>query len=192
MRKGQGKLREVLEDAGGGLSSKRWTRISGGISLPANDGDLKAWELDLSGGPGGKKEPVKIAAIRHAGSYHAMDAMCSKCGWELWRGEVVTTGGDSAADVESAAAAAASVACPLCGTTYGLMDGRVGAPVKRAGLAGWVGGLARQATVQEAATPARIYPLRVLPPDYDGAAAGGGGSDGETAASSPQIFIDLA
>eukprot|EP00953_Heterococcus_sp_UTEX-ZZ885_P009938 5822-Heterococcus_DN1.PRE.1 len=38
------------------------------------------------------------------------------------------------------------VACPLCGVTYACADGSVGDTLKRSGLSGWVGGLAKLAT----------------------------------------------
>ncbi|CAM9629096.1 unnamed protein product [Chrysoparadoxa australica] len=138
--KGKGK-----KGKGGG--QRAWSLVSG-VTLPAKEGEMKAWELDLGWEEAG---PTKLAAIKHQGSYYAMESACTKCAWDLWKGDVLPADGKDSA----------RVACPLCGTTYKLANGAPGEPIKRSGLAGWVGGLAQQSTNFQQATTAKTFPVRV-------------------------------
>lgn len=57
------------------------------------------------------------------------------------------------------------VACPTCATTFGLSNGKKGPPLKRKGLAKFVGGLAKQATADASLNDARAY---IITRDEDG------------------------
>jgi hypothetical protein len=49
------------------------------------------------------------------------------------------------------------VACPACATTFSLKTGLRGPPIKRSGLAGFVGGLAKTATQSDEMKDAKAF-----------------------------------
>ena len=51
------------------------------------------------------------------------------------------------------------LACPTCATTYALSSGKAGPPLKRKGLAAFVGNLAKTATAQEAERNAKAFAI---------------------------------
>ena len=57
------------------------------------------------------------------------------------------------------------IACPTCATTYGMVTGKKGPPLKRTGLAGFVGNLAKTATVDASSKDAKAY---IITRDDDG------------------------
>ena len=111
------------------------------------DGLAGSWSVAPSSGELGKCALGNI-------SFALSPSACSKCAWDLYKGKLVDLGGDNPA-----------IACPLCGATYRLSDGRVGEPVEvsKEGFGGMVGGLARTATAANKAQNARCYPVRVDP-----------------------------
>lgn len=57
------------------------------------------------------------------------------------------------------------VACPTCSTTFSLISGKYGPPIKRTGLAGFVGNLAKTATAGEKVNNAEAFQITM---DEDG------------------------
>ncbi len=53
------------------------------------------------------------------------------------------------------------IACPTCSTTFSLRNGKHGPAIKRTGLAGFVGSLAKSATIGDAAADAKAFKLTV-------------------------------
>ena len=130
--------------------AKRWTLVSG-VSVPQSNGELKGWSLPTAEG----SPDLEITAVQYDDKLFALSpSACSKCAWDLYKGKLVDLGGDNPA-----------IACPLCGATYRLSDGRVGEPVEvsKEGFGGMVGGLARTVTAANKAQNARCYPVRVDP-----------------------------
>ena len=63
---------------------------------------------------------------------------CPRCGFDLYRGDLIAN--------DPGWKDLPRVACPTCATTYSLSSGKYGPPLKKTGLAGFVSGLAKQAT----------------------------------------------
>lgn len=93
----------------------------------------------------------------------AIQGNCPRCSFDLWKGNFLA---DS--DVWDDAPC---VACPTCSTTYSFRTGKVGPPMKRTGLAGFVGNLAKSATINESMRDAKVF---VITRDDDEDTDGGG------------------
>mmetsp|Transcript_59084 Transcript_59084/g.163213 ORF Transcript_59084/g.163213 Transcript_59084/m.163213 type:complete len:213 (-) Transcript_59084:296-934(-) len=124
-----------------------WTAVNG-VSIP-QPGKIKAWALPL--GAGGKEKI--LTCVNYASDLHVFDSSCTKCAWDMWKGDVVPTENEP------------RIACPLCGTTYVLSSGEPRAALKREGFQGWVGGLARTSTAAEQATTLTRYPAKISVPE---------------------------
>jgi nitrite reductase/ring-hydroxylating ferredoxin subunit len=72
------------------------------------------------------------------GKLYALQGDCLRCAFDLWKGDLIAD--DPAWDDLP------RLACPTCATTFSLKTGLRGPPIKRSGLAGFVGGLAKTAT----------------------------------------------
>jgi nitrite reductase/ring-hydroxylating ferredoxin subunit len=96
-----------------------------------------------------------MVATKVGGRYYALQGECPRCGFDLWRGALLVDdrGGGGGAAFDDLP----RVACPTCSTTYSLRNGKVGPPLKRSGLAGFVGNLAKTATATEAGKNAKAY-----------------------------------
>lgn len=57
------------------------------------------------------------------------------------------------------------VACPTCGTTFSFRTGKHGPAIKRTGLAGFVNGLAKSATITDSSKDAKAF---IITRDADG------------------------
>lgn len=81
-----------------------------------------------------------------------MQGECPRCGFDLFKGDIVTDEafGDSPGDLPR-------IACPTCATTFSLRTGKPGPALKRTGLAGFVGGLAKTATVNDSGAVAKAF-----------------------------------
>jgi nitrite reductase/ring-hydroxylating ferredoxin subunit len=99
-----------------------------GVTLPA-EGTMKGWEFG---------EKVTMACSNVGGRFYAVQGDCPRCAFDLWKGDLIAD--DPAWDELP------RVACPTCATTFSMVTGRYGPPLKRRGLAGFVGGLAKTAT----------------------------------------------
>jgi nitrite reductase/ring-hydroxylating ferredoxin subunit len=87
------------------------------------------------------------------GFYFAIQGECPRCAFDLWKGDLITN--------DEAWEDLPRVACPTCATTYSMRSGTYGPPIKRSGLQGFVSGLAKSATAQEANKSAKSYIVNV-------------------------------
>lgn len=127
----KGKLRELR--SGSAPKKKRPDLVPvPGITPPAR-GKLKGWEI-------GRERPVRLVAARIGDQLYALESTCSRCAWELEKGDIVD---------------GPAVSCALCGQTYSLSSGMPGAVVERSGLNQWLGSLARNAPTTNVAKSAR-------------------------------------
>jgi len=118
-----------------------------GVSLPAG-GKVKGWEFG---------EGVRMACANVGGRYYALEGQCPRCGFDLWKGDLLVD--DPGFDDLP------RLACPTCGTTYAMSTGKRGPPVKRTGLQGFVGNLAKSATLGDASKDAKSF---MITRDEDG------------------------
>lgn len=138
-RRGKGGLKKSLDPASSGdkfakskspmnaLNNGRGQEITG-VTLPA-EGTIKGWEFG---------ENVRMACANVNGRFYALEGECPRCAFELWKGDLISD--------DPAWEDCPRVACPTCATTYSFRTGKHGPPLKRKGLAGIVGGLAKTAT----------------------------------------------
>jgi nitrite reductase/ring-hydroxylating ferredoxin subunit len=117
-----------------------------GVTLPS-EGTMKGWEF-------GNQTTMTCANV--GGKFYAVSGECPRCGFDLWKGEIVT---------DPAFEDLPRVACPTCATTFGLRSGKYGPPIKRTGLAGFVNGLAKTATSGDKPKDAQAYEITL---DDDG------------------------
>jgi nitrite reductase/ring-hydroxylating ferredoxin subunit len=119
------------------LNNGRGQEITG-VTMPAL-GNMKGWEFG---------EGKSIACANVDGNYYAVQGNCPRCGFDLYKGDIIT---DEAFDDLP------RIACPTCATTFGLKTGYSGPALKRTGLAGFVTGLAKSATMQDAYENAKAF-----------------------------------
>jgi nitrite reductase/ring-hydroxylating ferredoxin subunit len=96
------------------------------------------------------------------GTYYALQGECPRCGFDLYRGDLLSDERDIDAGWEDLP----RVACPTCATTYSMKTGIHGPPIQRTGLQGFVTGLAKQSTSTSANKNAKVYTITV--DDTDG------------------------
>ena len=114
-----------------------------GVTLPAAN-KVKGWEFG---------DNKKMACFNVDDNYYAVDGICSRCGFDLWKGKVL-----SDVDVWGPDPV---VACPTCSTTYNIKSGVPGPPMKKEGWFGFVNDLAQTATTKEAGKPVTAYAITV-------------------------------
>ena len=129
------------------LNNGRGQEITG-VSLPA-EGTLKGWEFGNN---------VRMACANVNGNLYALQGACPRCAFDLFKGDLIT-------DPDSGWKDLPRVACPTCATTYSLKTGQRGPPLKRTGLAGFVGGLAKTATINDEYKDANAF---IITRDEDG------------------------
>jgi nitrite reductase/ring-hydroxylating ferredoxin subunit len=91
-----------------------------------------------------------MVAAKAGGKYYALQGECPRCGFDLWKGDLIATDSEGFQDLPR-------VACPTCGTTYSMKNGKSGPPLKRGRVAGFVGNLAKTATATEAGRDAKVF-----------------------------------
>ena len=136
-KRGKGTLKRIMDgddtvsnkkgDSIGALNRGKGQEITG-VTLPA-EGMVKGWEFG---------DKVTMACANVGGRFYAVQGDCPRCGFDLWKGDLIAN--DPAWDELP------RLACPTCATTYSMTTGRYGPPLKRTGLAGFVGNLAKTAT----------------------------------------------
>jgi nitrite reductase/ring-hydroxylating ferredoxin subunit len=144
-------LNRILEDDSSSSFSNKRSINSGkgqeitGVTLPAN-GQLKGWEF-------GEQQRLVCANVGNS-RYYALQGNCPRCGFDLWKGELLLENTATATnkDVERP-----SVACPTCRTTYSLRTGKPGPALAKPGWQVVMGQLAQTATVGKGQQPARVY-----------------------------------
>mmetsp|Transcript_235 Transcript_235/g.296 ORF Transcript_235/g.296 Transcript_235/m.296 type:complete len:132 (+) Transcript_235:17-412(+) len=90
-KKGRRKLRDLTEE-----STQKFIPIPG-ISPPV-EGKLKGWEL------GPEEKPLRLVAARINGKIYVFEAACSRCSWDLNKGQIIDN----------------HIVCALCGQSYNL------------------------------------------------------------------------
>ena len=142
----KGNLKQILdnEEASKSNSVKAMNQGRGqeitGVTLPAV-GTIRGWEF---------AKGVRVACANVGGKYYAVQGDCPRCSFDLYRGKLVT-------DVDAFGADLPRVACPTCSTTFSFKTGKAGPPLKQSGLAGWVGNLAKTATMDSAQKDAKTF-----------------------------------
>ena len=111
-------------------------------------GKIKGWEFG---------EKVTLACANVGGRFYALQGDCPRCAFDLWKGDLIVD--------DPAFEDLPRVACPTCSTTFSLETGKYGPALKRTGLAGLVGNLAKSATAGEAAKDAKAFLISI---DEDG------------------------
>jgi len=111
-----------------------------GVTLPA-EGNVKGWAF-------GKDQQIACANVE--GKFYAIQGKCPRCAFDLFKGDVVT-------DAEAFGKDVPRLACPTCATTYSLRTGAHGPALKRTGLAGFVGGLTKTATINDSSENAKCF-----------------------------------
>lgn len=148
-KRGKGGLQQRLLDGGGSgrnINQGRGQEITG-VTLPA-PGKLKGWEFG---------DGVRLVCANVDGKLYAVQGDCPRCGFDLWKGDIINN--EAFSDLPR-------VACPTCSTTFGLRSGKSGPPLKRSGLQGFVGGLAKTATVDKSTLNAKVF--KITRDDDDG------------------------
>lgn len=120
------------------LNQGRGQEITG-VTLPA-EGKIKGWEFG---------NDLRMAAAQVDGNFYAVQGECPRCAFDLWKGTLVT---DDAFGPDLP-----RVACPTCATTFSLKTGTHGPALKRTGLSGFVGRLAKTATINDASRDVKAY-----------------------------------
>jgi nitrite reductase/ring-hydroxylating ferredoxin subunit len=136
---GKGNLKKSL--SGESVSKKKGNSVNSlnqgkgqeitGVTLPA-DGAIKGWEFG---------EGQQMACANVDGTFYAIQGDCPRCAFDLWKGDLIAN--------DPAWEELPRVACPTCSTTYSFVSGKCGPPIKRTGLAAFVGKLAKTATAAE-------------------------------------------
>eukprot|EP00558_Chaetoceros_sp_UNC1202_P003041 CAMPEP_0197236294 /NCGR_PEP_ID=MMETSP1429-20130617/3451_1 /TAXON_ID=49237 /ORGANISM="Chaetoceros sp., Strain UNC1202" /LENGTH=168 /DNA_ID=CAMNT_0042695049 /DNA_START=92 /DNA_END=598 /DNA_ORIENTATION=- len=152
-RRGKGDLKVGLA---GGSSSKKITSEKSavaslnqgrgqeitGVTMPT-PGTVKGW------GFGDRKS---VACANVDGEFYAIQGECPRCAFDLFKGDIINDEGFT--DLPR-------IACPTCSTTYSMKSGVHGPPVKRTGLAGFVGNLAKTATINDASSNAVAFSISI-------------------------------
>jgi len=136
-RRGKKSLEKSLKDE---PNVSRLGQEITGVTLPT-EGAIKGWEF-------GQDKRIACANVGND-QFYALQADCPRCGFDLYKGDLIT---DRVAFEDCP-----RIACPTCSTTYGLRSGEPGPPLKRTGLAGWVGNLAKTATADSSYKKATVF-----------------------------------
>eukprot|EP00591_Stephanopyxis_turris_P011947 CAMPEP_0195516232 /NCGR_PEP_ID=MMETSP0794_2-20130614/7019_1 /TAXON_ID=515487 /ORGANISM="Stephanopyxis turris, Strain CCMP 815" /LENGTH=193 /DNA_ID=CAMNT_0040644779 /DNA_START=78 /DNA_END=659 /DNA_ORIENTATION=- len=151
-RRGKGNLKRNLESSSSPRSQKDVKSLNKGkgqeitgVTLP-QEGKIKGWEFGN----------VQMATTQIDGRYYALQGTCPRCGFDLFKGKLVN---------EEAFGNEPVVACPTCSTTFSFKTGKPGPPYRTTGLAGFVSGLAKTATIKDASKSAVAY---VITRELDG------------------------
>lgn len=99
-----------------------------------------------------------MACANIDGSYYAIQGDCPRCGFDLFKGDLIAK--------DEAFEDLPRIACPTCATTFSLSTGKHGPALKRSGLQGFVTGLAKQSTLNNDVKDAKAF--RITVDDDDG------------------------
>lgn len=97
-----------------------------------------------------------MACCNVNGRYFAIQGECPRCAFDLWKGDLIADDDAAWEDLDLP-----RVSCPTCSTTYSMRTGKYGPPLKRKGLQAFVSGLAKSATVNDAAKDAKAFVITV-------------------------------
>lgn len=154
-KKRRGSLQRIVretENSSGGTSSVpnqgKGQEITG-VTLPAQN-KLKGWEF-------GEKQRMVCANVKD--QFYAIQGDCPRCGFDLWKGTLITEQDDPKNVISLP-----SVACPTCATTYSLSTGKHGPTYSK--TSSFLTGLAQTATIDSADQDAKAF--RILRDPQDG------------------------
>jgi len=119
------------------LNQGRGQEITG-VTLPA-EGSVKGWEFGAG---------MSVACANIEGNFYAIQGACPRCAFDLYKGDIIT---------DEAFGDLPRIACPTCATTFSFRTGTHGPALKRTGLAGFVGGLTKTATVNDSNRDAMAF-----------------------------------
>jgi nitrite reductase/ring-hydroxylating ferredoxin subunit len=111
-------------------------------------GGVKGWEFG---------DKVRMVCANVGGRFYALEGQCPRCAFDLWKGDLIYD--------DPGWEDLPRIACPTCATTYSMTNGKKGPPLKRSGLAGFVGNLAKTATVDASTADAKAF---IITRDDDG------------------------
>ena len=111
-------------------------------------GSIKGWEFGNN---------FRLVCANVNNRFYALEGQCPRCAFDLWKGDLIVN--DPGFDDLP------RIACPTCSTTYAMTTGKKGPPLKRTGLAGFVGKLAKTATIDGSSKNAIAY---IITRDEDG------------------------
>lgn len=117
------------------------------VTLPS-PGNIKGWEFGNN---------LRMVSANVNGKYFALEGQCPRCAFDLWKGDLISD--------DPAFEDLPRIACPTCSTTFSLVNGKPGPPLKRSGLQKFVGSLTTTATVDAASKNAKAY---IITRDDDG------------------------
>jgi nitrite reductase/ring-hydroxylating ferredoxin subunit len=147
-RRGKGSLENVLKGRSSSTKKSRGIPNQGrgqeitGVTLPENR-SIKGWEFGNS---------TRLAATSVDGRYYALQGECPRCGFDLWKGDLITSEDAGFINHEPPL-----VACPTCSSTFSFRSGKFGPVYQRQGLRAFVGNLAKAATSGEAGANAKAF-----------------------------------
>mmetsp|Transcript_14306 Transcript_14306/g.20150 ORF Transcript_14306/g.20150 Transcript_14306/m.20150 type:complete len:204 (+) Transcript_14306:191-802(+) len=155
-RRGKGSLKNrINDDSSKGINNNSNNKSMNagkgqeitGVTLPTQ-GQVKGWEFG---------EGVRLACANVDNTFYGIQGDCPRCAFDLWKGDLIYNdpGWDDLP----------RIACPTCSTTFSLKTGKHGPPIKRKGLAAFVGNLAKTATAQESGKDAQAF---LITRDEDG------------------------
>jgi nitrite reductase/ring-hydroxylating ferredoxin subunit len=132
------------------MGSKNKGQEITGVTLPAVGG-IRGWEFG---------EGVQMVCANVGGKYMAIQGNCPRCAFDLWKGDLIVD------DPGFKDSELPIIACPTCATTYSMVTGKHGPPLKRTGLQAFTTGLAKSATNTDAYKDAKAF--RITRDDEDG------------------------
>jgi nitrite reductase/ring-hydroxylating ferredoxin subunit len=148
-RRGKGDLKRSLDpNSKQSGSTNRLGQEITGVTLPAAN-SLRGWEFG---------DGVNMVCANVGGKYLAVQGNCPRCAFDLWRGDLIV---DDPGFKDLPA-----IACPTCATTYSLVTGKHGPPLKRNGLQAFTTNLAKTATNTDAYKDAKAF--RITRDEEDG------------------------
>jgi nitrite reductase/ring-hydroxylating ferredoxin subunit len=148
-KRGKGDLKRALDpNSKNPAMSNKGQEITG-VTLPAVN-SLRGWEFG---------EGVNMVCANVGGKYLAVQGNCPRCAFDLWRGDLITDDPAFKKDLPI-------IACPTCATTYSLVTGKHGPPLKRTGLQAFTTNLAKTATNTDAYADAKAF--QITRDDEDG------------------------
>jgi nitrite reductase/ring-hydroxylating ferredoxin subunit len=150
VKRGKRGLKRTLDGESGSNNNGRNKGLGQeitGVTLPSTD-QVKGWEF-------GERKTLACAKVNN--KYYAIQGDCPRCGFDLWQGDIIDASQGNDAGFEELP----RIACPTCSTTYSLETGKFGPPLKRSGLAGFVSGLAKQATQGDKPKNAQVFQITI-------------------------------
>jgi nitrite reductase/ring-hydroxylating ferredoxin subunit len=146
-RRGKGDLKRNLDPNSKQSMPNKGQEITG-VTLPAVN-SIRGWEFG---------EGVNMVCANVGGKYMAIQGNCPRCAFDLWKGDLIVD--------DPGFKDLPIIACPTCATTYSMVTGKHGPPLKRTGLQAFTTNLAKTATNTDAYKDAKAF--RITRDEEDG------------------------